>query len=88
LNYLRFTEKEWEKWNNKFLFQNRLRAKELVGMVKGAGFEVVMDTTTPWDTYLRELERIPVAGCFSQFTPEELCVTTVTVVGKKPQVEA
>ncbi len=28
LHYLQFSDRDWEKWNNEFLYQNRLRAKD------------------------------------------------------------
>ena len=34
LNYLQFTDRQWAFWNNRFLYQNRLRAHQLVGAAR------------------------------------------------------
>jgi Methyltransferase domain len=57
LNYLRFSDVQWRKWNNRFLYQNRLRAVDFVEMARAAGFAIEVDTSRPHPVRLRQLER-------------------------------
>ena len=41
LNYLRFTNHQWKKYNHKFHYQNRLRHYEYINIFKNTGFTVV-----------------------------------------------
>jgi SAM-dependent methyltransferase len=86
LNYLRFSEREWRRWNNAFLWQNRLRAVDFERLVGQAGLEMVVHTAQPSEQRLRELADVPVAGCFGHYTREELCVTTIDFVARKTAV--
>jgi len=88
LNYLRFSEAQWQKWNNHYLYQNRLRACDFVRLAVEAGLEIIINTAQPTPQRLEQLRHIPVAGCFSGYTPEELCITTVAYVGRKPSAVA
>ncbi len=85
LNYLQFSEEDWQLWQNDFLWQNRLRAKDFVAMTRDVGFEVIVDTTEASERNLGWLASVDVHPSFSsRYTPEELCVTTVDIVGRKP----
>jgi hypothetical protein len=84
LNYLRFSEPQWRKWNNAFLYQNRLRAVDFERLVRTAGFEIVVTTAKPSEQRLRELEAIPVASCFKHYSPDELCITSIDFVARRP----
>ena len=41
LNYLRFTNKQWKRYNHKFHYQNRLRHYEYINIFKKIGFKVI-----------------------------------------------
>ena len=51
LNFLQFSKKEWEKYNNSFLYQNRLRHRDYVKLFKKFNYEIVQEikgeTTDP-----------------------------------------
>jgi len=40
LNYLSFTSEEWEKYNNSYLFQNRLRHQDYKKIFKDSGYKI------------------------------------------------
>ena len=40
LNYLKFSKKKWEKYNNPFLYQNRLRHQDYKKIFKNAGYNI------------------------------------------------
>jgi hypothetical protein len=74
------------KTHNEFLYQNRLRAKDFVDMTEAAGFDVAINTAKPRENRLKELREIPVDASFRQrYSDEELCITTIDLVGQKPQ---
>ena len=84
LHYLRFGEREWAFWNNRFLYQNRLRAHEFVDGAREAGFDIVLDTSHARPQRLAQLQAMTVAAEFAHIPPERLCVTTVDFIGRKP----
>lgn len=45
LNYLSYSELEWEKYNHDCHFQNRLRHSDYRNLIKAAGFNIVTDLT-------------------------------------------
>jgi SAM-dependent methyltransferase len=84
LNYLQFSDDEWEKWNNDFLYQNRLRAHEFVDMAEAAGFTIELNTIDPNERKLGELRKVNVHPQFSsRFSPEQLCITSVDFIARK-----
>jgi predicted SAM-dependent methyltransferase len=83
LHYLQYSEKEWETWTNRFLYQNRIRAKDFTAMAKKAGFKIDIDTSTVKDLRMKQLAEIKVADCFADYTKEELCLTTIDFLARK-----
>ena len=85
LHYLRYSDTAWWLWQNEFLYQNRLRAIEFVKMATDAGFDIALNTAAPSAQRLRELGDLPVHPQFAgRFRPEELCITSIDFIGKKP----
>lgn len=84
LNYLQFPGRQWAFWNNRFLYQNRLRAHQLVDAAREAGFEMLLDTSHVRPNRLEQLRAMTVAPEFARFTPEQLCITTVDFIGRAP----
>jgi len=83
LHYLRFSERDWSRWNNAFLYQNRLRANDFTDMARRAGFEIEVDTAKASAVRLAQLDSIRVAPEFSRYSREQLAVTSVDFVGRK-----
>jgi SAM-dependent methyltransferase len=84
VNYLQFSEKEWRFWNNSLLYQNRLRAPELLQLLSGAGFEITAHRTNVRPGTLEGLRSIRIAPEFRTFSEEDLVITTSDLVGRKP----
>ncbi len=84
LNYLRFSERQWSFWNNRFLYQNRLRAHQLVDAARAAGFELLLDTSHTRPQRLEQLRAMQIASEFAGIPEDELCITTVDFIGRKP----
>jgi SAM-dependent methyltransferase len=84
LHYLRYSEEAWAKWNNAFLYQNRLRAVDLTSMAKREGFTIEIDTSRPNPDRLRQLESIRVDPSFERYSRDQLAITSIDFVGRKP----
>jgi SAM-dependent methyltransferase len=83
LHYLRYSDAEWAKWNNAFLYQNRLRAGEFTAIARRAGFAIEVDTSRPNPERLAQLDAIEVAACFAHHTRDQLAITSIDFVGRK-----
>ena len=83
LHYLRYSEDAWERWNNAFLYQNRLRAEDFTALAKDAGFTIEIDTSRPHPMRLRQLDEIAVHPSFSRYSREQLAITSIDFVGRK-----
>lgn len=84
LNYLRYSDDEWETWNNRFLYQNRLRAEDFIAMAKAAGYAIELDTSRPHPTRLAQLAEIPVHPRFARYSEAQLAITSIDFIGRKP----
>lgn len=84
LNYLRYSDEEWAFWDNRFLYQNRLRAVDFVAMARAAGFTIELDTSRPHPTRLAQLAAIPVHEKFAGYSEAELAITSVDFIGRNP----
>jgi SAM-dependent methyltransferase len=84
LHYLQFSDAAWKKWNNRFLYQNRLRAVDFVRMAREAGFAIEIDTSRPHPDRLRRLDAMRIDPSFARYTREELAVTSIDLVGRNP----
>lgn len=84
LHYLQYSDDAWRLWQNAFLYQNRLRAHEFVDMSLRAGFKIDLNTAKPTERRLRELKDVPVNARFAHVPPEQLCITTIDFISRKP----
>jgi SAM-dependent methyltransferase len=83
LNYLRYSDDEWKVWNNRFLYQNRLRAKDFTDMAREAGFTIALDTSRPHPTRLAQLAEIPVHPRFARYDEAQLAITSIDFIARK-----
>jgi SAM-dependent methyltransferase len=84
VNYLRFTESQWSRWNNALQYQNRLRAPEFLELAARSGLEVIHKKMAVRPGTCEALADLKVAPQFKHFSSEELAVTTVDFIAKKP----
>lgn len=84
INYLTYTERQWRFWDNRLLYQNRLRPCDFIGLAERAGFEVVLRKQKPRPALLELLSTLDIAPEFRDYPPEELCSTSVDFVTRKP----
>jgi SAM-dependent methyltransferase len=84
LNYLQFSDAAWRMWDNRFLYQNRLRAIDFVNMARTAGFTIALDTSRPHPTRLQQLDTIQVHPQFARYTRDQLAITSIDFIGCVP----
>ncbi len=82
VHYLRFTDRQWRKWNNDLLYQNRLRPVDFVDAARAAGMELLVDMHVPRPELMARFDRIPFAPEFRRYPPEQLCCTSVTFAAR------
>lgn len=84
LHYLRYSDAQWSRWNNAFLYQNRMRAHEFVERAEAQGFGILLNTAKANETRLQQLTATPVHAQFSTIPAERLCITSVDFIARKP----
>jgi SAM-dependent methyltransferase len=68
LNYLRFSERQWQRHNHKYFFQNRLRHNHYRRLFEAAGFEILSaEALNPTDPLPADLEPSLLTGDDSDF---------------------
>jgi predicted SAM-dependent methyltransferase len=65
LNFLKFSNAEWKKYNNKYLFQNRLRHYDYKRLFEENGFVISKVTTGP-----KEFPKVKIAKEFDEKNKE------------------
>lgn len=83
LNYLQYSDVQWRRWDNAFLYQNRLRAFEFTERARRAGFDIVMSTECAREARLKQLAALRVHPQFAHIPAERLCVTSIDFVARK-----
>ncbi len=83
LHYLQYSESAWKKWNNNFLYQNRLRAVDFTDMAKRAGFAIEIDTSRAKPERLAVIDGMAIDAKFGGYTREQLAITSIDFVGRK-----
>jgi len=84
VNYLRFTESQWSRWNNALQYQNRLRAPEFLELAAKSGLEVIYKKLAVRPGTREALAKLEVAPQFKRFSQEDLSFTTVDFIARKP----
>lgn len=82
VHYLRFSDRQWRKWNNDLLYQNRLRPVDFIDAARAAGMDVLLDLHVPRPELMARFEQIPFAPEFRRYPPEQLCCTSVTFAAR------
>lgn len=83
INFLKFSEKEFARYNNYFCWQNRLRAGDYKKLFEDCGFRIVYWASSPNKKSLAALPNLKIDGAFARLSREEICSGTITVIAKK-----
>jgi len=84
INYLTFSERDWQFWNNKLLFQNRMRPVDFLKLAEMAGLEISLAKFKPRQALLDALPSLKIAPEFQNYPREQLCSTSIDFVARKP----
>jgi hypothetical protein len=76
INYLVYTERQWRFWNNRLLYQNRLRPKDFCEIAVEAGLCVLLAKFTLRPEAMAALPKLRIAPEFRKYPPEQLCATS------------
>jgi SAM-dependent methyltransferase len=87
INYLRFTEQQWRKWNNSLLYQNRLRPQDFLDTAKNAGLQLVLVKYRPREDLIEALRDLPIAAEFTRYPPDQLATTSIDFVARRPEAD-
>ncbi|MCI0394003.1 MAG: methyltransferase domain-containing protein [Chloroflexi bacterium] len=82
LNFLQFSQNEFECYNSTLFYQNRLRAPFYYQLVQEHGFEIVYWTTDLNQKALAQLTSLAIDRAFAHFSPEELSGTGIRLVAR------
>ena len=84
-NFLRFSDGTWRLVNSPLHFQNRLRSPDYLRLVREAGLELVVERPSgPSDEGREELRSLPLAKRFRGYSEDELGVTVLSFVARRP----
>ncbi|MBP8811790.1 MAG: class I SAM-dependent methyltransferase [Kofleriaceae bacterium] len=84
LHYLTYSSARFAKWQNRFLYQNRLRAPDFTRLAREAGFAIDLDTSKARPERLAQLDELTVHPEFARYTREELAITSIDFVARRP----
>ncbi|MDK3158173.1 class I SAM-dependent methyltransferase [Kamptonema cortianum] len=79
-HFLRFSGRTWRLFNNRLLFQNRLRISDYRQLHEHAGFEILSEVNTTGTA--AQIAAIRVAPEFSHYSPADLQVTSSMMVSR------
>jgi SAM-dependent methyltransferase len=82
INYLKYSDRQWKLWNNRLLYQNRLRPVDFLQLAEAAGLQVVLSRFTPKEKLLKMLPTLGVADEFKSYAPDQLCATSIDFAGR------
>jgi SAM-dependent methyltransferase len=82
VNYLTYSERQWSKWNNSLLYQNRLRPSDFIDLAEQSGLRIVMHKSKANPRLLSVLPTLTIAPEFRHYPPERLASTSVDFVAQ------
>jgi SAM-dependent methyltransferase len=85
-HFLRFSDRAWQIVNSPLHYQNRLRAIDYLRLVRATGFELVAERSSgPTPEGIAELRALPIARRFQTYSAEQLGVTILSFVARRPR---
>lgn len=82
INFLRYTEQEWQRYNTKFLYQNRLRASQYRRLFENTGFDILFWQQSISPRLLQTPPDFALAHPFRDLDYDDVRITTVKVVAQ------
>jgi SAM-dependent methyltransferase len=83
-NFLQYSDKRWKLFSPALQYQNRLRHRDYLELVRKAGFEIVEYRCTEGTAAdLQTIKLLPLDERFRKYSPEELAVRDALIVLRK-----
>lgn len=84
-NYLKFSEKEWEKYNPSIMYQNRLRHKDYIRFIKEAGFKILnVSIDLPDQEEIKRFDELDISDFFKKnYSKEDLIIKSGFIILQK-----
>lgn len=82
INFLQFSERAYEKYNTRFIFQNRFRPVFWRQIFEQHEFEIVYWRAKIDGKAMTQLRSFPLDQAFRTLTPEEICTSSIEVVAR------
>ena len=83
INYLQYSEGKWAFWNNRLLYQNRLRPGDFLRSAENAGLSIILCRRNTRRDLLEALPKLGIAPEFQRYALEDLCCTSIDFVAQK-----
>lgn len=82
INFLQFSNSDWQQYNTKFLYQNRLRACDYRKLFESQGFEILTWKATVNHDCLNQLVSFPLDKQFVGYDPIDICTSSILVIAR------
>lgn len=83
-NFLKFSDKEWEKLYMPHYYTNRLRFSDIKSLVKNAGFEILHEIVFRPDNAEEMISSIKLDAKFQSYDMNDLTITRSFLVARRP----
>lgn len=83
LHFLNYSDKQWQRYNSPFLYQNRLRSSHYSDMLAKANFEIISWETRVNETIFSNYNSLNLSKEFAKLNYKDTCTTRVTVVARR-----
>ncbi|MCL2819438.1 MAG: class I SAM-dependent methyltransferase [Oscillospiraceae bacterium] len=83
-NFLRYSEKQWKKYNPQLHYVNRLRHSDFIRIFKSAGFKILEEHPSRPGNWEEQIKNFPFAKEFTdKYTQDELSILSANIVLQK-----
>ncbi len=83
-NFLKYSDKEWKKYNPSLHYQNRLRHKEYLNLINKTDFQIMEDMAVlPTEEEITVLKNMTVDAKYKNYSITELSIKSSHIVLKK-----
>ena len=83
-NFLKYSDKTWEKYNPSLHYQNRLRHKDFLNIISKTHFEIVEEVTEmPSAMDIKMLENMDINDKYKAYSVNELSIKSTQIVLRK-----
>ncbi len=83
-NFLKYSEKEWEKYNPSLHYQNRLRHKDYLDIIDKTDFQIMeIRPTMPSELNINTLNELNINAIYKKYTFDELSILGSHIILRK-----